>query len=55
MALSGFFPKERINDFDPDEVPNLNVFMGHGKFDPVVPLKLGNARRFKRFKIRTNI
>ena len=42
VALSGFFPvKERINDFDPDEVPNLNVFMGHGKFDPVVPLKLG--------------
>ena len=42
MALSGFLPvKERINDFDPKKVINLDVFMGHGKLDAVVPVQLG--------------
>ena len=42
VALSGFLPvKERINDFDPKKVINLDVFMGHGKLDAVVPVQLG--------------
>jgi len=42
VALSGFLPvKERINDFDPKKVINLDVFMGHGKLDAVVPIQLG--------------
>ena len=42
VALSGFLPvKERIDDFDPKKVINLDVFMGHGKLDAVVPIQLG--------------
>ena len=42
VALSGFLPvKESINDFDPKKVINLDVFMGHGKLDAVVPIQLG--------------
>ena len=46
IALSGFFPvEEHRESFDTKSFKNLDVFIGHGKLDPVVPLNLGRDTR----------
>ena len=43
IALSGFFPvKEISKEVDREAVRGLELFMGHGRLDPVVPIGLGH-------------
>ena len=51
VALSGFFPVERIDDINNKELGNLDLFMGHGKLDPVVPINLGQHTRDELIKL----
>ena len=45
VALSGFFPVERLGDINNKGLEKLDLFMGHGKLDPVVPINLGERTR----------
>tara|TARA_S200000501_G_scaffold286725_1_gene271215 strand:+ start:615 stop:1286 length:672 start_codon:yes stop_codon:yes gene_type:complete len=46
VALSGFFPVEEILDnINKENISSLDLFMGHGKFDSIVPLQLGQRTR----------
>jgi len=45
VALSGFFPVERLDDIKNKGLEKLDLFMGHGKLDPVVPFDLGQHTR----------
>ena len=45
VALSGFFPVERLDDINNKGLEKLDLFMGHGKLDPVVPFHLGQNTR----------
>ena len=43
VALSGFFPvKEISKEVDREAIRGLELFMGHGRLDPVVPIGLGH-------------
>ena len=43
VALSGFFPvKEISKEVDRQAIRGLELFMGHGRLDPVVPIGLGH-------------
>jgi len=43
VALSGFFPvKEISKEVDREAIRDLELFMGHGRLDPVVPIGLGH-------------
>ena len=43
VALSGFLPvKEISKEVDREAVRGLELFMGHGRLDPVVPIGLGH-------------
>ena len=43
IALSGFFPvKEISKEVDREAIRGLELFMGHGRLDPVVPIGLGH-------------
>ena len=43
VALSGFFPVKEISlEVDREAVRGLELFMGHGRLDPVVPIGLGH-------------
>ena len=45
VALSGFFPVERLDDINNKGIEKLDLFIGHGKLDPVVPFHLGKNTR----------
>ena len=45
VALSGFFPVQRLGDINYKGLEKLDLFMGHGKLDPVVPINLGQRTR----------
>jgi len=51
VALSGFFPVERIDYINNKELGKLDLFMGHGKLDPVVPINLGQQTRDELIKL----
>ena len=43
VALSGFFPvKEISKEVDREAIRGLELFMGHGRLDPIVPIGLGH-------------
>ncbi|MDT8719247.1 esterase [Clostridium sp. 19966] len=51
VALSGYIPKHVKEDYEIKDVSELSVFIGHGKFDEVFPLKVGEEN-YKYFKER---
>jgi len=55
VALSGFFPVEEIlEDIDKKAIKSLDLFMGHGRLDPVVPIHLGEHTRKGLINIGAN-
>ena len=56
VALSGFFPvKEISREVDREAVRGLELFMGHGRLDPVVPIGLGHDTKNGLIDIGVNL
>ncbi len=46
VSLCGFFPMEKIDsEIIGDDIKNLDLFLGNGKLDQVVPINLAQASR----------
>ena len=45
VALSGFLPTVPDFELDPDSAAGLPVAIGHGTYDPIIPVELGRAAR----------
>ena len=54
VALSGYIPKHVKETYSIKPVYEISIFIGHGEFDQVFPLEIGN-QNYKFFKARNKL